>query len=220
MNLKPTETMDRLGHSKKKVRKSYRRRSSMRMLIEDNVHTENSQREDYIEALRYLQNISEQKQVSLLNCILKGMMNQEAQEFLQMVWKLKQSKLGSKKFRNLINKAYPKYSFEQFQAENPFQNFSSFGDRYIKDSTKRRTLSCSERSTQDNEDITLHSKRALHLLVHPFQSGQQLGNHLRRKSCTCSYWGDPNLAPNHKVAMTLERPYFYVKEKVGWVFKI
>jgi ABC-type Fe3+-citrate transport system substrate-binding protein len=67
MNLKPKETVERMSNFKKKVKKSYRRRSSMRMSIEENIHTENSQREDYIEALRYLQNISEQKQISLLN---------------------------------------------------------------------------------------------------------------------------------------------------------
>ena len=60
-----------------------------------------------ISALKFFQNISEKKQVSLLHSALRGRIWKEAQEFLSNLFLVKKKWNLTNKFRTLTNKAYP-----------------------------------------------------------------------------------------------------------------
>lgn len=179
------EAEEKVKQRKSTLKRSLNRRISIKQGSKLNLANDNEliSLKDEVEVFKYLNSLSEKKQVALLHSILSGRVNAEAERFLSAVHHLKQNNIGHNKFKTLVKQAYPDVFLFDLKSDMDhyklaLNDFSCLNhNEPILKTLPKRVL---KRSASDPMSLRT-----------PFQSIPSsypvptLG-HLRRKSCICS----------------------------------
>jgi len=169
--------------------------------------------QEEIDIFRYLQNLSEKKQVALLHSALSGRLNEEGKKFMSSVFHLKKKQIYKNKFHSLINQAYPGVFAEDLGKDMNHHQLSLDNFRVLDYEEKGRKHKHKGRipRVQSFNDLSAND-RPYYTITESSQEPCRIIDRVRRKSCSCSYCGQANLGVNLKQAMQIVNPEFYISE--------